>query len=374
MKKWLLGLLIIGAGVGFYAQPWKTSTSPVKTADKNRPPQAVMVMPAYATPLQDSIEALGNAMANESVDITPPTTATITGIHFKDGQSVKQDDVLVVFKQQQEQAELAATHAQVKVHQSELTRLQNLLQHQAASQREVDERVAALETAKQSRQQIQARLDDLTLRAPFSGVLGLRQFSVGARVSPGQVITHLDDLQQMKVNFTLPSAQLMHVKSGTVFTASSNLLGAQIFTGKVTAIDSRIDVSSGSFMVRGIIQNPQQILKPGLLLRITLQQPARHAIIVAEEAVIQRQQNHFVFVVQDDNRVAQKNLVIGTRQPGLIEVLDGLNLGDRVIVRGMGAVKVGDQVSIQQQITQLSELNSSPENIRDQNNPSPHPL
>lgn len=374
MKKWLLGLLIIGAGVVFYTQPWKTSPSPVKTADKNRPPQAVMVMPAYTTQLQDNIEALGNAMANESVDITPHTNATITEIHFKDGQSVKQNDVLVVFKQQQEQAELAAAQAQVKVHQSELTRLKNLLQHQATSQREVDDRVAALETAKQNRQQIQARLDDLTLRAPFTGALGLRQFSVGARVSPGQVITHLDDLQQMKVNFTLPSAQLMQVKPGTAFTANSNLLGAQIFTGKITAIDSRIDISSGSFMVRGIIQNPQQILKPGLLLRITVQQPARQAIIVPEEAVIQRQQNHFVFVVQDDNLVVQKNLVIGTRQPGLIEVLDGLNLDDRVIVRGMGAVKVGDQVSIQQQITQLSELDSSPENIRDLNNPAPRPL
>ena len=364
IKKWLWGLLIIGVGIGagWYLQPWQSSASAVKGADKTRPAQPVIVLPAYAMPLQDSVEALGNAMANESVDITPQTNASITEIHFKEGQAVKRHEVLVVFKQQQEQAELAGAQAQVKVNQSELTRLQNLLQHQAASQREVDDRIAALESAKQMQRQIQARLDDLTLRAPFNGVIGLRYFSVGARVSPGQVITHLDDIDQIKVNFTLPSAQLPYIKPGTVFSASSSELGMTLFDGKVTAIDTRIDASSGSFMVRGLIDNPKHQLKPGLLLRIKVQQPTRQAMIVAEEAVIQRQQTHFVFVVGDDNRVVQKNLRIGTRQPGLVEVLEGLALGDRVIVRGMGTVKAGDVVSIQQQIQQLSELSSLLEN------------
>lgn len=381
MNKWRLGLLMLGllimgvsVGVGLYFQPWKStqswksSGSTVKGADKNRPAQPVrplqpvIVLPAYAMPLQDSIEALGNAMANESVDITPHINATITQIHFKEGQTVKRDDILVVFKQQQEQAELAGAQAQVNLHQSELTRLQNLLQHQAASQREVDDRFAALASAKQIQRQIQARLDDLTLRAPFNGVIGLRYFSVGARVSPGQVITHLDDIDQIKINFTLPAAQLPYIKPGTVFSASSPELGALVLQGKVSAMDTRIDPSSGSFTVRGLIDNAKRQLKPGLLLRIQVQQPMRPAMIVAEEAVIQRQQTHFVLVVGEDNRVLQKNLRIGTRQPGLVEVLDGLALGDRVIVRGMGTVKAGDAVSIQQQIQQLSELSTLLEN------------
>jgi membrane fusion protein (multidrug efflux system) len=369
MKKWLWGLLImsVAIGVGLYVQPWKFTASSVtantvKRADKNRPAQTVIVLPAYTMPLQDRVEAVGNAMANESVDITPQTNGTITEIHFKEGQTVKRGDRLVVFRQQQEQAELAGAQAQVKVNQSELTRLQNLLQHQAASQREVDDRIATLESAKQMQRQIQARLDDLTLRAPFNGVIGLRYFSVGAQVNPGQVITHLDDIEQIKVHFTLPSAQLPTIKPGTIFSASSGELGMTLFDGKVTAIDTRIDSSSGSFSVRGLIDNPKRQLKPGLLLRITVQQPPRQAMIVAEESVIQRQQTHFVFVVGDDNRVVQKNLHIGTRQPGLVEVLDGLALGDRVIVRGMGTVKAGDAVSIQQEIQKLSELSSLLEN------------
>jgi membrane fusion protein (multidrug efflux system) len=355
MKKWLLGALIIGVISWGAWQLWAKKPETSKAADKNRAPQTVIVMPAYVMALQDNIEALGTAMADEAVDITPQTNATINEIHFKEGQTVKRNDLLVVFKQQQEVAELAAAQAQVKSNQSELNRLQKLLQHQATSQREYEDRVAALETAKQNIAQIQARLDDLTLRAPFNGVVGLRHFSVGARVSPGQVITHLDAIEQIKVDFSLPSALLTQIKTGTPFTASSNVLGAQQFNGKITTLDSRIDVASGGFLVRGIMDNPQHILKPGLLLRINVQQPARQALVIAEESIIQKQQQHAVFVVTDEQSVVSKQVQIGVRQPGLVEVIAGLAVGERVIVRGMGNIKTGDRVSVQQQWDRLPD-------------------
>ena len=313
------------------------------------PSQAVLpqVTVAIATrqPWVDELEALGTARANESLDITSNVTETISEIHFKDGQQVEAGAPIVSLARGEEAAELAAAHAQLEEQKRELRRMRPLLRTKAIAQRTYDERKTAVEVAERTVQQVKARVSDRVITAPFAGVLGLRNVSVGSLVSPGDLITTLDDVDVIKLDFTMPATYLTSVKVGGSITARSPSFPDRAFEGKVTTLDSRIDPETRSLIVRVMLANADQVLRPGMLMYVTLENNQRESLTLPEEALLPKGEKVFVYVVGAEGKVTERAITIGARRAGSVEITSGLEGQERVIIRGQNKVRPGQTVA-----------------------------
>ena len=308
----------------------------------------VVTMQAARMNIATRVEALGTAQSFESIDITSSATDTIREIRFADGQQVKKGDIIALLDQEEEEAQLAAANARLAEHRRERQRLESLLQKKAAARREYDERLTLIEVTKREIEQIEARIGDRTLRAPFDGVLGLRRMSPGQLVQPGQAITTLDDIDPIKLDFTVPAIHLPELATGTPIIATADARPGERFSGDIDVIDSRIDPATRSILLRAVIANPSGLIKPGMLMHVTLLERQRQAIVVPEESIVQKQDDHFLTVVDKENRVSERKVTIGERQPGLVEVVEGLEVGEMFVVRGMRFVRAGDKVIVKE--------------------------
>lgn len=342
MKKiWLIVLLAVIAGGGFYF------FGGGKDKAKGTPPSVIVTV---ALPekqqMYDAIEAVGTAYAAESVDITAVAAERITEILFTDGAFVKQGDIIATLEQGEERAQLAAVQEQMEEDERELARLQELLKDKAAAKRDYDERLTRSRITAQEAAEIEARIADRVIRAPFDGILGVRRLSLGALVRAGDVIATIDDIHEIKLDFSVPSSFLPVLKPGTPVDATTDAAPGVVFQGKVESVDTRVDPVTRSVLVRAIIPNPDSILKPGLLMQVTLQNNLREALVIPEESVLQKGEKHTVLVVGADDTVAEKIIETGARRPGIVEVLEGLDPQDRVIIRGGMRVRSGQKVSV----------------------------
>lgn len=311
----------------------------------------VTVFEVQPTAVFDRIEALGTAVANESARITAAVTEKVVAVHFEDGQRVRAGELLVTLQQDEERAQRAGALAQQAEDERELKRLKILLDENVVPQRDYDERRTLRDVTRQRIREIEARIRDRTIRAPFDGILGLRKVSVGALVEPGDLITTIDDLSQIKLDFNVPATHLSALQPGAVIHAYSSGWGNERFEGTVATIGTRIDPETRSVLIRAIIANPDLRLRPGLLMTVQLLNRQRQALMIPEEALVPVQRRHYVLTVGEDRMVQRQQVSIGQRQPGLVEITQGLRPGERVIVRGTTRVRPGQQVSVDERKT-----------------------
>lgn len=297
----------------------------------------------------NALQALGTLRANEATTISASVTETVTAIHFDDGQRVKKGDVLVEMASGEERALLdAAQHALIEAEQQYL-RVQSLVKSQLATQAVLDERKLAYDSARSRLEATRSRLRDLLIVAPFDGVVGLRNISLGALVRPGDVITTLDDDSVMKLDMSVPSMYLPHLKIGMSIAGKAHALGDKPFVGEIASIGSRIDPVTRSVQVRAVIPNPERILKPGLLMIVELEEPPRNIVVVPEKALIQSAAQSYVYVVDDEQRPAtarRRDVTTGDRKPGVIEIVDGLSVGEKIVTHGHLKLKDGSAVEV----------------------------
>ncbi len=317
---------------------------------ESAPITPVTVAIAEIAPLEERIEALGTAHAREAVVITASVTETVDAIHFEEGQQVEKGALLVTLTQDAEKARLAAARANLVDHQREVKQLEKLVKTRAAPQDQLDERRTLLTIAQQVIFETEADLRDRTIRAPFDGTLGLRHVSPGALVEPGTLITTLDDTSIIKLDFTAPAKAIATVRAGTPLVATSAVLPDARFEGKIIAVETRINPRDRSIMARAELPNPDDVIKPGMLMQVELIASRRDALIIPEQALIPLQDKQFVLVVdpQQDNLVERRQVTIGTRQPGIVEIIEGLTPGELVIIEGLTIVRPGEQVTIKQ--------------------------
>ncbi len=318
-------------------------------AAQERPPAAVIVEQVGLQRIADSLEALGTLRANEMVRITANVSDTVSRINFEDGQAVSAGDVLVELTDAEEAALLAEAASLADEAERQFQRIERLVVQGNASQALLDERRREWRTAEARLEAVRSRLADRTITAPFSGHVGLRQISPGALVSPGDVITTLVDDSRMKLDFTVPALYLNTVKRGTVIEATSAVFPNRSFAGEVTSVDSTVDPVTRSITVRAIIPNEQHDLVPGMLMTLNLLRNERDAIVISEEAVIPRGQRTFVMVVDRSSEpyiAEQREIRLGTRMPGQVEVTSGLDVGDTIISHGSLKVRPGAPVRI----------------------------
>jgi len=292
----------------------------------------------------DTILAIGTAKAHESVTISAKVSETVQDVHFDSGDTVARGAPLITLTGQQQQASLTAAQANANEADRMYRRQQELATQQLIARASLDTQQATRDAARAQVAQIRANLADRVIRAPFAGVLGIRQVSPGTLVTPGTPIATLDDVSRVYVDFPVPEAQLANLAVGQSLGAHSTAYPGRSFSGTVSTIDARIDTATRAIMVRGDFPNPDGALRPGMLLEVQLARPERQALVVPEIALVQVGLDTFVYRIKPDGSVERVKVQIGGRTAGKVEVIAGLKAGDRIVVDGTGKLRVGAKV------------------------------
>ena len=314
-----------------------------------QPAVPVIVKQAAIDRFVDRVEALGTLRANETVVLTATVTEIVTDVHFEDGQRVSAGSILVEMTDQEERALIEEERSTVAEAQKQYDRLRPLVQRGAASTALLDQRRREYETAKARLRAIESRLQDRLITAPFAGVVGLRNVSVGALIEPGDVITTLDDDSVMKLDFTVPSIHLVSLQAGLPIVATSPAFAGRQFEGIVATINSRIDPVTRAIVVRAILSNPERLLKPGLLMHVTLLKNPRDVVVIPEEALIPSGRENHVLVVDrsaEPTLAQRRQVTTGGRRPGEVEIIEGLKPGEFVVVDGTLRTRPGQPVTV----------------------------
>jgi membrane fusion protein (multidrug efflux system) len=321
--------------------------SPCAWAQRETPGVVVIAATIQSFPL--SAEALGNARANEAVDIRPEITAAITEISFEEGQTVNKGDILLRLENSEPLADLAAAKAALVDSESQYRRSQELFKTRVVSESELEQLEARRDADQAAVNAAQSRLNHTVIRAAFSGQLGLRRVSLGSVVSPLTVITTLDDTSRIKLDFDVPEVFMSRLSIGLTVNARSAAWPDLVFSGQVISIDTRVDPISRTIIVRALLPNEHARLRPGMFLTVSLLKDDVQALLVPEEAIVPERSKQFVFVVSEDAVVERREVRTGRRRPGEVEILDGLASGERVITEGTQNVRPGQSVRIIEQ-------------------------
>ncbi len=289
----------------------------------------------------DSIAALGTVNARESVTITAKVSETVQRVNFDSGDRVSAGDVLIILSGNQQQAMLESAEAAAREAEQQYVRGNELVGQQLIARASIDTLRATRDSARADIAQMRANIGDRTIRAPFAGVLGLRQVSPGALVTPGTPIATLDDLSTVYVDFPVPEVRLATITPGQRVFGSSAAYPDADAEGEVQVVDSRVDPNTRAVAVRAAFDNPDNRLRPGMLIQVRLEQRERQALMIPEIAVIQVGRDTFVYRVRDDDTVEQAPVTIGVRGEGLAEIIDGLEPGTRIVVDGTGKLRPG---------------------------------
>ncbi len=310
---------------------------------RNAAPAFVSIAPVRSERLSQKLEALGNARANESVDISSKASNVVTAIMFRDGERVRRGQVLVQLDDAQARADVGAAEAALAESERLYNRSRELMSTEALSKAQFDQLEATLKANRARLSAANARFQDTVIRAPFSGRVGLRRVSVGTLISPGDVITTLDDTSVIKLDFSVPEHFLATLREGLAVRASAPAFPGRTFIGEVASIDSRVDMNTRSVTVRALLANEDGALRPGMFLNVSLANDEREALVIPEQALSPEAERQYVFVVSD-GKAERREVRIGGRSPGSVEVLAGLTVGERVIVEGTQKVRDGAAV------------------------------
>ncbi|TDR40366.1 membrane fusion protein (multidrug efflux system) [Tahibacter aquaticus] len=313
-------------------------------------PAKVTAQVVQLQPWSDVIEALGTARANESTILTAKITETVRRVNFSDGQAVQAGDVLVELTSSQQAAQLKDAQAMAKDADRQYQRQQDLVKQGTVSKALFDTAQASRDSNSAKVDAIRAQLSDRVITAPFSGVLGLRRVSPGTLVTPGTEITTLDDVDLIKLDFSVPETLLGALQTGQEVQATTAAWPERTWQGKISSIDSRVDSASRSVLVRAEILNPERVLRPGMLLSVKVFRAPRDVLVLPEIALVQVGTDAYVFRIKPDDSVEQVRIVPGARRRGEIEVREGLQAGDRIVLDGTVKLRSGARVAVEQRV------------------------
>lgn len=337
---------VLCAGWAIYATQHQAAPgagAPAAGGPRANAPAFVTLAPVRAERISQKLEALGNARANESVDVSAKSSNIVTAVMFRDGERVKRGQMLVQLDNAQVRADVSAAEAAVTESESQYNRSRELLSTQVLSKSSFEQLEATLKANRARLASAQARLEDTVIRAPFSGRVGLRRVSVGTLISPGAVITTLDDTSVIKLDFSVPENFLASLREGLSVRATAPAFPGRTFSGKVASIDSRVDLATRSVTVRALLANEDGALRPGMFLNVSLANDERQALVIPEEALTPEAERQYVFVVAD-GKAERREVRIGRRTPGSVEIVAGLEDGEQVIVEGTQKVRDGAPV------------------------------
>ncbi len=345
--------IVFVAGLGF-VKFWQIKTAIAAYAAYQPPPEAVTTIVAREERWPATLSAIGTVAAVRGVTVSADLAGIVDKIDFRSGQTVEQGDVLVQLDTRQEQAQLAAAEAQRNLARLNLDRLRSLKDERVVSQAEYDKAEADLKQADASEGEIRATIGRKTIRAPFSGVLGIRQVNLGQYLAGGNPIVPLQSLNPIYVNFSVPQEQVRRIRPGTEVHAQVENDGPPV-TGRVTAIDSVVDPATRNVQVQATFVNAGARLHPGLFVQATAAVGKGETFIsLPASAINYAPYGDSVFVVaemkgpkgQTYKGVQQRFVRVGSTRGDQVAVLSGLQPGEEVVTSGLFKLRNGAAVMV----------------------------
>lgn len=347
----VLLIIVVGGIVGFNLFRAKMIGQFFAT----RQPDAVAVSTIEVKPGEwaPGIEAIGTARAKQGVELGVETPGIVKQINFQANDRVETGAVLVQLDDAIEQADLAAANATLNLSQIQLERAEALRTRGVTAANDLDEAQASATSARAEVEKLTAVMAQKSLRAPFAGTVGIPQVDVGQYLAVGTVYATLQDLDAMRVDFSVPEQEIRLVQNGLPVTASTEV-GTTELRGKVIGIEPRIDPNSRLVTVRAEVDNPDGALNPGQFLRVRVELPVEpNVIALPQTAVTSTLYGDSVFVVREEGEGDQKKTTVeqafvqaGRRELGLVEIVSGLEAGDQVVSAGQNRLFTGAPVKI----------------------------
>jgi membrane fusion protein (multidrug efflux system) len=359
---------MVVAGLGFVKFK-QIQTAIAQGAAFQPPPEAVTTIVAQQEEWPSTLNAIGTVAAVQGVTVSADLPGTVERIGFDSGKAVREGEVLALLDTRQEQAQLAAAEAQRELTRLNFDRMQGLLNERVISQSEFDRSTAERRQADARVGEIRAAIDRKTIRAPFSGVLGLRQVNLGQFLSGGDAVVTLQSLNPIYVNFGVPqqSTGQMHVGRNVRITAEQ----AGAFTGRVTAIDSVVDPATRNIQVQATLANPNGKLRPGMFVQAEAVVGTSGSVIsLPSSAISYAPYGDSVFVVADLKSekgqtyrgVRQQFVKVGAARGDQISIVTGVKPGDEVVTSGLFKLRNGAAVVVNNKVRPANSPKPKPEN------------
>ncbi len=368
----LTATLVIVAGLGFVKFK-QIQTAIAQGAAFQPPPEAVTTIVAGQEKWQTGLSAIGTVAAVRGVTVAADLPGTVERITFDSGKTVREGEVLAWLDTKQERAQLAAAEAQRDLAKINFDRLQGLLAEHVISQAEFDRASAEQRQADARVGEIRAAIERKTIRAPFPGVLGIRQVNLGQYLSAGEALVSLQSLNPIYVNFGVPQQSAAEMRVGRVVHVTIDN-GASAGTdpeARVTAIDSVVDPTTRNVQVQATLANPDGLLRPGMFVQTEVDLGNSSTVIsLPASAISYAPYGDSVFVVTDlkDPKgatyrgVRQQFVKLGAARGDQIAVVSGLNPGDEVVTSGLFKLRNGAAVIVNNKVRPANNPTPKPEN------------
>ena len=361
MNKTILAVLAVlglglAAGAGFW---WGQQRTPAEEAGAlaaqqkaagaptSGPPavtvEAVKVMTAS---LPQTITAVGSLRSDESITVRPEVAGRISAIGFNEGQRVAKGATLVKLDPSINAADVEQARANLKLAKSKFDRAIDLAKSNFISGQAKDEAENNLRVAEAALQLAEAKLAKTEIKAPFSGIIGLRVVSIGDYVKEGADVVNLEAIDPLKVDFRVPEIYMRQVQVGQSLEVALDALPGKSYEGKVFAINPLVDSTGRSIVIRAQVKNADTALRPGMFARVRLiTRDSQEALVVPEQAIVPQGDEQYVFKVVDGKAVRSK-VTVGQRRDGKVEILAGLASGDTVVSAGQLKLRDGMTVAV----------------------------
>lgn len=344
----LVALAIIGGIFGY--KLYQNELKKKAKANFQPPPVTVSVTKSVSTNWQPYISSIGVLVANEGIDVVPQVSGIVTQIDFQSGQTIKVGQPIIALDTSVLKAQLVKAEADMKMKNATYKRYEVLRTKQYVSDATFDLARSGYNQAVATVDEIKAQIAQMIINAPFSGRLGIRNVNLGQYLAPGTAITNLQSVDPILVNFTIPSPQLTELYVNQPISITSDAYPNKTFTGKIVALDARVDNDTRSLVVQGEIPNPTGELYPGLYIQVQVLLPQKNeTIVIPQEAVTYTLYGNTVFLVQQEGSktIAKQQVVtVGERRGDLVAITQGLSANQPVVLEGQLKLQDGMPVKV----------------------------
>jgi membrane fusion protein (multidrug efflux system) len=318
----------------------------------------VKVVEVLPVPLTDYLVLPGTVKPYAEIDLAAKSAGTVTWIGSKEGDRIKKGQSLLTIDMKS--VETKGMEAQVRYEQAQkdFERIKKLYDEQIVSRNQLDAAQTALETAKVAVDSVAVTLDDGSLTSPVSGILDRLDIDAGEYVTPGRTVMRIVNIDKVKVELPIPEKDVLHFKKGQkVDIEVEDAAGEkQTFTGKIEYVALTADAANRTYPLKVVVANPKHALRPGMIVRANLvRRQLEEAIAVPFFTVVEHETSKAVFVVDQEQNARLQPIEYGTFQHGIVEIRNGLNLGDRLIIVGQRNLVDGEKVDVTDDITLLAK-------------------
>ena len=315
------------------------------------PPTPIEAVTITSQSWRSALSSVGSLRAINGVEVANEVAGVVSEVAFESGQTVSEGDILIRLEDSVDQAALVALEAQAQLANETFKRYANLLPRNAVSQSQFDEARANYQAARADTEQQRAQINKKTIRAPFDGVVGLRQVDLGEYIAVGTPIVDLNMLDPIHVDYSVPERALNQVNAGRAMELTVAAYPQRVFRGEILAVAPSVNESTRTLDVRAQLDNADGALRPGMFAEVsTLSPESREVLTLPRTALSFNTYGDFVFRVAENDQgqtiVSRQQVTTGSARGDVIEITEGLAAGDRVVATGLLRLRDGQAVDV----------------------------